>query len=376
MDLRLTAGTVTGIGGSDAGIDDANRVENVRATNFADVIYGSDVANRIWGLNGNDGINPMRGDDFTFAGGGDDDLFAMADYDGKDDWHGESGIDRMTYKDRHSPLNVSLDDEFNDGFVNSEGDNVHSDIEDLDGGQSHDKLSGSDVKNVIRGESGNDQIYGRRGNDYLLGMVGNDGIRGEHGNDSLFGEDGSDGLIGGVGNDREFGGRNNDVFYQERVSNGRDDISGGLGVDRVDYRLRVRRVVVFLDGKFNDGEDANGNNLAEEKDRVRTDIEIVVGGRSNDRLVGDGRRNWLYGMQGHDVLSGGGGHDLLYGHTGHDNLVGGTGRDRLYGQSGNDNFFACDNDRDLLNGGSGSDDAERDKGKDRLSSIEGTVINC
>ncbi len=93
-------------------------------------------------------------------------------------------------------------------------------------------------------------------------------------------------------------------------------------------------------------------------------VEDVVGGSSDDILVGDAFNNRLYGGPGSDLLFGGGGNDRLYGQAGADALVGDHGKDRLYGGAGRDvliggndidRLFGEDDD-DLLIGGRTSHD--------------------
>src|SRR5207302_3127675 len=76
-------------------------------------------------------------------------------------------------------------------------------------------------------------------------------------------------LDGGPGNDVEVGGAGNDTFAEGTVSNGADDLSGGGGVDTVDYAGRTKPVSVTFDGTANDGE-------ATEHDNVRSDVESTV----------------------------------------------------------------------------------------------------
>ncbi len=63
-------------------------------------------------------------------------------------------------------------------------------------------------------------------------------------------------------------------------------------------------MTVTLDGKANDGEKKEGDNI---------DAENIVGGNGNDKLTGDGIANVLTGQLGKDTLSGAGGADTLHG---------------------------------------------------------------
>jgi len=63
-----------------------------------------------------------------------------------------------------------------------------------------------------------------------------------------------------------------------------------------------------------------------------TVIENAVGGRGDDRLVGNDAANWLAGGAGDDWLEGGAGADVLEGGPGRDLLAGGKGSDVFTGR--------------------------------------------
>lgn len=92
-------------------------------------------------------------------------------------------------------------------------------------------------------------------------------------------------------------------------------------------------------------------------------IENIAGSRYADLLIGDDKRNiiWgeggadeIYGMGGNDKLVGTGSRETMYGGAGDDVLRGWGERDQLYGGPGND-WLRGDSDADLLVGGSGDD---------------------
>jgi hypothetical protein len=91
------------------------------------------------------------------------------------DFHGGSGTDTVHFEAFVDPLNVSLDDQANDGFSGA-GYNVHSDVENVVGGSDHDVLTGSGAPNRLDGGDGNDQIDGAGGADTILGRAGADTI--------------------------------------------------------------------------------------------------------------------------------------------------------------------------------------------------------
>jgi CubicO group peptidase (beta-lactamase class C family) len=71
----------------------------------------------------------------------------------------------------------------------------------LVGGSGDDYLWGGEGDDRLKGGSGRDQLFGDNGNDYLDGGAGFDILNGGKGNDTLFDYDGGDRLTGGSGKD-------------------------------------------------------------------------------------------------------------------------------------------------------------------------------
>ena len=80
-------------------------------------------------------------------------------------------------------------------------------------------------------------------------------------------------------------------------------------------------------------------------DDTLRNIENVIGGVGNDKLVGDGLINRLAGGGGNDRLRGNDGNDALLGDAGRDKIKGGRGKDEVHGGLG----------KDALGGGPGKD---------------------
>jgi uncharacterized delta-60 repeat protein len=168
------------------------------------------------------------------------------------------------------------------------------------------------------------------------------------GNVLMNGDDGNDVLLGGNGNDTLIGGR------------GSDTLSGGSGNDTADYSAATSNLAIDQDNVADDG-------IAGENDNVRDDIETILGGSGNDRLIGGPSAN---------LIRGGSGNDTIYGGAGNDSLDGGPGHDKLYGEVGNDTLFAKDGQTDTLDGGNGYDKAQRDNSttiKDQVLNIESFI---
>ena len=142
-------------------------------------------------------IKGDAGDDHLDGGPGVDRLYPGA---GADVVFGGDGTDEVTYQDNAdtAPVSVSLDDVANDG-VPGAGANVHSDVEDIMGGDGNDFLVGDADNNRIRGDRPD---FGQNGNDTLDGGRGNDVLEGGDGNDTIRARDGfADTVDCGVGTD-------------------------------------------------------------------------------------------------------------------------------------------------------------------------------
>jgi Ca2+-binding RTX toxin-like protein len=98
-----------------------------------------------------------------------------------------------------------------------------------------------------------------------------------------------------------------------------------------------------MDGKANDGEAGEGDNVA-------NDVEAVYGGQGNDTLTGGSRADTIDGEGGNDTITGGGSADFLY------------------GGPGNDTINARDGKADTIDCGPGSDRVIADKSD--------SVTNC
>jgi Ca2+-binding RTX toxin-like protein len=237
-------------------------VERVNGGSASDRLIGSDGPNVLVGNGGSDTLVGGGGNDSLQGGDGDDILDGSS---GADDIQGGSGNDTADYSLRTAGVNVTLDEQPNDGEP-GEGDNVHGDVETLVGGYGNDHLVGNAAANNLQGGPGDDVLDGGPGADAIAGGPGidtvdyssrttpvnvslddqaNDGAPGEHdnvlkaidivrggrANDTLSGSDGSNTIYGGPGDDTINGYGGDDVLAGET---GRDRIDGGKGRDRID----------------------------------------------------------------------------------------------------------------------------------------------
>jgi len=202
-------------------------------------------------------------------------------------------------------------------------------IENANGGNKNDVITGNGASNRLLGNAGNDRLVGGNGNDSLVGGTGLDTLSGGNGNDRLFGDSsndtlsggaGNDSLNGGTGNDRLDGGSGNDTFV---VDSAQDVIveAANAGTDRI-ISTASRTMAANLEDLSLTGTanvNATGNDLT-------------------NSIAGNAGRNTLRGEDGNDILNGGDGNDSLNGGDGNDSLDGGAGIDRMVGGEGNDTY--------------------------------------
>ena len=174
----------------------------------------------------------------------------------------------------------------------------------------------------------NDKLTGTDLAEVILGFGGDDTLTGLGGDDTLNGGAGSDLLIGGKGGDKLIGGDANDPDNMQ-------------GIDTISYAASAEGVTINLRDGTAMGGDAEGDDLGH-------DIENVMGSMYDDTITGTddvalGNRIWglggmdrLYGGEGPDTLSGGAGDDMLDGGDEDDILIGGPGADALTGGDGDD----------------------------------------
>jgi Ca2+-binding RTX toxin-like protein len=333
--------------GNGGNYSDARGVLNPNGKgNASEMIGGTELANKInalggndtvWGDGGNDIIEGGLGNDFLH-GGNDNDI--ITDSSGDDLIWGDAGDD-----------NINAGDGADQVF----------------GGDGNDIVKGGLGADIVDGGAGNDVIYGDNGalvNGVLDPIGADDVITGGDGNDTLYGGGGADGLDGGEGDDTLYGGAGNDgmvgwdgddTFIMDKTEFGfNNTIDGGLGIDRVDYSVSNGNGIT-INGRLQ-GVNINlsnagvavipaGNNLPDNF----LSVEEVIGSSFDDTLVGGAAV--VVDQAGAPVLSTIGTVDPVTGLTtfapipvdftinggaGNDYLEGGAGLDILDGGADND----------------------------------------
>ncbi len=361
--------------GGNAQGDILTSIEDVFGSNHADTISGDHSANTLWGYGGNDSIYGNGGDDFIYGQDGNDTLIGQG---GADYLDGGAGTDLASFHGSTVGVTINLATGEATGGT-ATGDTLVS-IEELQGSNHNDGLTGDAGANRLLGLAGNDTLEGGSGADVLDGGAGSDiasyqgssagvsvdlaagtasggdaegdtltGIEwlrgsahddlligggvapavlwGEGGNDSLHGHDTqADELYGGDGHDYLFGNGWND-YLSGGVGNdqltggaGADILNGGEGSDFARYDASTAGVNVNLGTDTATGGHATGDTL--------DNIEHLIGSAHADVLTGDVYSNTLYGLAGSDSLYGGLGNDVFLGGTGADAIHGGDGIDQ------------------------------------------------
>jgi len=279
--VNLVTGQATG---GDAEGDRLVSIENLEGSNSTDSLTGDNQDNYMWGLGGNDTLNGLNGDDKMFGGGGDDKLIGGT---GADLLNGGDDFDTASYITALSGIVANLSNsQQNTG--DAQGD-IFISIENLEGSQYSDVLTGSGQNN---------HIWGLGGDDYLNGIGGNAILE---------------------------GGLDNDTY---RISN--------LGTQIVEY--------------FNQGTDTVNTSIDYTLVANLENLNLLestaafngTGNELNNIITGNSADNTLNGAAGNDVLYGNLGTDTLNGGDGDDWLFGGKGNDILTGGSGNDMFAYTD----------------------------------
>jgi Ca2+-binding RTX toxin-like protein len=175
-----------------------------------DRLYGGPGNDQVFGEGGNDDVDGGEGNDLVDGGSGDDRLefsIGAAGDDpglGADTYVGGPGTDSLWFDNHAGGMTISINGVADDGTP-GEGDNVGSDIEEINGSPGNDVFIGSAGPDGFSGGLGNDEIHGGGGDDHLNGGGGDDKLYGEAGNDKIEGGSGADLVDGGPGVDELYG---------------------------------------------------------------------------------------------------------------------------------------------------------------------------
>ncbi len=324
------SGTTQTASGGDAEGDVISNFENVRGSNFDDVLIGDEGENHLIGLAGTDVLRGNGGDDVIRGGAGADTL------------EGGAGTDALEYSSSGQGVNVNLNLDGSGNHIVSGGDaegDIANGFEDVFGSDHDDVIIGDAGDNYLLGRLGDDTIDGGDGNDHIRGGAGADTLEGGAGTDLLsyldatagiaidletgmgsagdaagdvvsgfenvygsnfgdvitgdgerniiFGYDGDDTLNGGAGNDTIRGGL------------GDDTMDGGDGIDYVNYRDATSGITIDLNADVNGFQSVTGGGVGND---TISNFENVDGTNFDDRFIGDENANIFIGRGGADTF--------------------------------------------------------------------------
>ena len=190
----------------------------ISGTNTDDHKDGTELADTIFGFDGDDQLAGLGGNDYVIGGAGNDIVFGGL---GNDLLDGGSGVDTVTYGQVQHGMDVDLAK----GRADAQSSEFRGPVDTL-----------SSIENV-NGTNFNDSLTGDSGANSLSGSGGIDGIDGGGGNDTLSGGLGKDGLFGGLGVDKLTGGADADRFGFFSTS------ESGVGTDKRDVITDFQHLV-------------------------------------------------------------------------------------------------------------------------------------
>ena len=346
--VDLSAGTGTDSRGD---TDTLSEIENIEGSAFIDTLTGDDKDNIIIGGAGDDAISGLGGEDRLFGDDGNDTLLGGDDDDtlfggaGDDTMDGGSGSDTASYNevvvaedDPDPEIGVTVDLKIAAAQDTvREGQDILTNVENLEGSQYNDTLVGDGHDNVLTGGEGDDLLDGDAGQDTVSyanaveGVVvdldrtddqdtvgaGTDTITnmenatGSAFDDILSGNASGNVLSGGAGDDELSGLAGDDTLIGGA---GGDIIDGGTGVDTASFKDADQGVSVDLTITTEQNTEGAGS------DRI-IHVENLEGSAYDDALTGDAGNNTIIGGAGDDLLTGGAGDDVIDGGIGENDLV-------------------------------------------------------
>jgi Ca2+-binding RTX toxin-like protein len=406
FDTRFQVETLEFADGTTWGIDDIRQRANV-PTPENDYIVGSDLAETLTGLGGDDSIQGSDGDDVIEGGEGNDRLGGEQGDDtvsggiGDDTLSGGSGAD--TYLFNAGDGHDSVYDYGGDGDIDTVllGDGILAENLTVRGTGSQGILitfngtSDSLILGRMLSEDGGfiDRIRFADGtewtgeeiiakattasdlDDWLYGTDEADSLSGLGGNDTIRTYDGDDTLTGGTGNDSLEGGDDADTYifnigdgadtirettsysyysYGDPVP--QDVIQFGEGITAADvgvYTTIFGDLVISIVGTedsitISEAMKRNGSTI----ERVQfADGTVWDSEQLLSRLLPGPGDDYVVGTEEGEELQGLGGDDIISANGGGDTLIGGEGDDELRGGEGNDTYvFNLGDGNDFISG--------------------------
>jgi Ca2+-binding RTX toxin-like protein len=293
----VTVDLATGLGGDG---DQLAGFESAIGGDGGDTLTGTDERNVLDGGPGDDIVDAAGGDDVVTGGHGENQLTGGGGRDIVDEsWQAYDGEVWLGVPGS-SAGSARFDDDAGDPYVS---DALHG-LEGARTGGGDDLLTGDDGPNLLDGGTGDDDVRGLGGDDDLLGGSGDDRLDAGVGADYVDAWAGADVSLGGPGDDilRQYGELSTCCGRGDTTDDdGPDHISGGDGIDLVDYSTRYAPVIVDLSVSGGQGEPARDQWDGPENDVIEG-VESAVTGLNDDVLRGG---------QGFNVLDAGPGSDRI-----------------------------------------------------------------
>ncbi len=351
--LYLTAGVHGAI--VDLAVASGNLVsiEHVVGTALADTLGGNDAANILSGGGGDDIMAGAGGADTLYGGaghdslrgdGGDNVLYGEAGDDrllggsGHDQLYGGAGTDIVDYRASAQGVAINLGSVLQSGG-DADGDKFEDgQIENAEGSDFSDSITGTAAVNVLKGFAGDDMLDGGTGADTLIGAAGNDIYVVDNAGDVVTeaASEGSDTLrttlasyaLGANVENLTYTGASSFTGTGNSLANvitggaGADTLDGGTGADTLIGAAGNDTYVVDNAG------DVVTEAASEGTDTVRTTLASYALGSNVENLTYIGGSAFTgTGNSLANVITGGAGADTLDGGTGADTLIGGAGND-------------------------------------------------
>jgi serralysin len=304
-ELYFSDGTTDGkVTAGDWGFDTLISIENIEGTNFFDILYGDERANKLWGLGGDDELAGDKGsaapppsNDQLYGGDGNDSLDGGG---GSDLLVGGNGNDTFFVDTDFDQVRESAGGGYDTVFASADF-RLHATLAEVEqlhtsnaGATDPIDLRGSNFGNTLVGNAGANTLDGYGGDDFIM-------VTPDAATDVLIGGDGRDTMLFTVATVADWQAGVLDPYVGLDSWLSWEAIWGSQGDDRI--RTNSWGFAVELRGGL-------GNDV------LATGVSGVVG-------------DILRGQDGDDELNGGAGNDLLVGGRGSDLLTGGPGFDRF-----------------------------------------------
>jgi Ca2+-binding RTX toxin-like protein len=313
---------------SKIGNDKLSNIENITAGNYADIVVGSAVANKIDGEGGSDSISALAGNDTIDGGEGSDTLTGGA---GTDTFNITAGTDRVmdvgaggadvlsvssgaTANATVTAAWIATAASANSGTANLTSAGFAVNLSAVTTGSTGFTVTNTGKAATFTGSGLADSLTGGTGNDTLIGGGGMDTLNGGAGNDVM---------TGGAAGDR-FVLQGNDTVVDFNSSDSDTVVATGLAAGAI---VTFTTVTGSLDL-------SGSTSTAAFRATAAASGASIVGGSGADSLVGGTGVDSLSGGMGNDSITAGAGADTVTGGKGADSMTGGIGSDTFVFASG------------------------------------------